>query len=57
VIYDWRLNGKAMPITDRLAGRIVDTRKSFVCPMPQVATEDLPAAPAPTPASTRKPQR
>jgi soluble lytic murein transglycosylase len=47
VIYDWRLNGKAMPITDRLAGRIVDTRKSFVCPMPQAPTEDLPAAPAP----------
>lgn len=44
VIYDWRLNGSAMPITDRLAGRIVDNRKKFVCPFPQ----DLPAAPATT---------
>ena len=49
VIYDWRLNGTAMPVTDRLAGRLVDTRKTFVCPMPP----DLPAPPpaaAPAPA-------
>jgi len=32
VIYDWRLNGSALPVTDRLAGRLVDTRKAFVCP-------------------------
>ena len=55
VIYDWRLNGNAMPITDRLAGRIVDTRKKFVCPLPP----ELPAPPtaAPTPAPGRKAQR
>ncbi len=54
VIYDWRLNGKAMPITDRLAGRMVDTRKPFVCPLPA----DLPAAPAPTSApAARRTQR
>lgn len=51
VIYDWRLNGSAMPITDRLAGRIVDTRKKFVCPLPP----DLPAPPAATPTSTATP--
>lgn len=34
VIYDWRLNGNALPVTDRLAGRLVDTRKQFVCPVP-----------------------
>jgi soluble lytic murein transglycosylase len=34
VIYDWRLNGNALPITDRLAGRLVETRKPFVCPAP-----------------------
>lgn len=45
VIYDWRLNGQAMPITDRLAGRIVDTRKKFACPLPP----DLPAPPAAAP--------
>ena len=54
VIYDWRLNRSAMPITDRLAGRIVDTRKTFVCPTPE-----LPAPPtaAPVPAPARKAQR
>ena len=54
VIYDWRLNGSAMPITDRLAGRIVDTRKPFVCPTPS----ELPAAPAgPTATPARRSQR
>ena len=52
VIYDWRLNRSAMPITDRLAGRIVDTRKQFVCPLPP----DLPAPPvAAPPAGEAKP--
>lgn len=55
VIYDWRLNGNAMPITDRLAGRIVDTRKKFVCPLPPELPAPPTAAPVPTPA--RKAQR
>jgi soluble lytic murein transglycosylase len=46
VIYDWRLNRNAMPISERLAGRMVDTRKSFVCPTP-----DLPAPPVAKPAT------
>ncbi|MFZ5637528.1 MAG: transglycosylase SLT domain-containing protein [Pseudomonadota bacterium] len=54
VIYDWRLNGRAMPITDRLAGRIVDTRKSFVCPTPP-ESPSTPAGPVATPA--RRSQR
>ncbi len=52
VIYDWRLNGRAMPVTDRLAGRIVESRKPFACPAPPVVAP--PAAPpanaAPAPA-------
>jgi hypothetical protein len=36
-----------MPVTDRLAGRMVDTRKKFVCPLPP----DLPAAPTAAPAT------
>lgn len=55
VIYDWRLNGNAMPITDRLAGRIVDTRKKFVCPLPPELPAPPTATPVPTPA--RKAQR
>jgi soluble lytic murein transglycosylase len=35
VIYDWRLNRSAMPVTDRMFGRMVDTRKKFVCPAPE----------------------
>jgi soluble lytic murein transglycosylase len=35
VVYDWRLNGKAAPLTDRMLGRVVTDprqRRSFVCP-------------------------
>ena len=51
VIYDWRLNGTAMPVTDRLAGRLVDTRKTFACPLPP----ELPAPPAPAKPTATKP--
>jgi soluble lytic murein transglycosylase len=60
VLYDWRLNGSAMPVTDRLAGRIVDTRKTFVCPTPPEppATTVAPAAtPTAQPATTQRPRR
>lgn len=36
VIYDWRLNGKALPVTDRMLGRVEAKRKSFVCPTAQL---------------------
>jgi soluble lytic murein transglycosylase len=36
VIYDWRLNGTALPVTDRMLGRVDAKRKSFVCPTAQV---------------------
>ncbi|GGD52137.1 transglycosylase SLT domain-containing protein [Pseudoxanthomonas indica] len=32
VIYDWRLNGNALPITDRMLGKLDGKRRSFVCP-------------------------
>lgn len=31
VIYDWRLNGDALPVTDRMNGRLQAKRKSFTC--------------------------
>ncbi|RDZ26060.1 lytic transglycosylase domain-containing protein [Lysobacter silvisoli] len=33
VIYDWRLNGDAMNLTDRMRGRIDAPRKRFACPL------------------------
>lgn len=46
MIYDWRLNGDALNLTDRMHGRLDGPRKPFVCPTP--------TAPAPpsTPAQT-----
>ncbi len=31
VIYDWRLNGDALPLSDRMVGRLQDRRKAFTC--------------------------
>ncbi|NDK39419.1 lytic murein transglycosylase [Pseudoxanthomonas gei] len=36
VIYDWRLNGDALPLTDRMLGRVQARRKSFTCPSAQL---------------------
>jgi len=32
VIYDWRLDGDALRLSDRLRGRIDGPRKRFACP-------------------------
>ncbi len=32
VIYDWRLNGKVVPVTERMLGRRDGKRKGFSCP-------------------------
>lgn len=34
VLYDWRLNGDAAPVSDRMRGRSGTARKGFVCPTP-----------------------
>jgi soluble lytic murein transglycosylase len=36
VIYDWRLNGTALPVTDRMMGRVQAKRKAFTCPTAQM---------------------
>ncbi|MBE2292819.1 MAG: transglycosylase SLT domain-containing protein [Xanthomonadaceae bacterium] len=33
-IYDWRLNGDALPVSERLLGRTEGERKAFACPAP-----------------------
>ncbi len=32
VLYDWRLNGKAVPLTERMQGRIARPTRAFTCP-------------------------
>ena len=34
-VYDWRLDGKAVPLTARMQGIPTSERKSFVCPLAQ----------------------
>ena len=36
VLYDWRLNGTALPLTERMHGRLDAKRKPFVCPTAQM---------------------
>ena len=40
VVYDWRLNGSALPLSDRLLGRFDGkaARRTFTCPAPAVGT-------------------
>lgn len=46
VIYDWRLDGKATPLSDRMLGRIVaDAKKQrFVCTAPNATPTGTPAS-------------
>jgi soluble lytic murein transglycosylase len=37
-IYDWRLNGNALPLSDRMRGNLSATRKDFSCPLATVGT-------------------
>jgi soluble lytic murein transglycosylase len=40
VVYDWRLNGNAAPLSERMRGRLVadpKQRRPFACPVPAVA--------------------
>ena len=48
VIYDWRLNGDALPLSDRMRGRTGGPRKRFACPLVE------PPAPAAAPTTTRR---
>jgi peptidoglycan lytic transglycosylase len=57
VLYDWRLNGDALSLTERMRGRLDGRRKKFVCPVavaPKLESTDMPAIPPPTPANKKK---
>ncbi len=36
VLYDWRLNGNALPVSERMLGRTQAARKPFTCPAAQL---------------------
>jgi soluble lytic murein transglycosylase len=44
VIYDWRFDGKAVPLSDRMLGRIVPDaqKRRFACNLQTVAAEAMP---------------
>ncbi len=47
-VYDWRLNGNALRLSDRMLGRSGGARKQFACPMPEAAKPAAaPSKPAP----------
>jgi len=53
VLYDWRLNGDALRLSDRLRGSLAGPRTRFACPL--VAAPPKPApAPAPAPQKQRR---
>lgn len=51
-VYDWRLNGDALRLTDRMQGLTSGPRKPFACPVEPAAV-----AAAPVPAAAAKPRR
>ncbi len=53
-VYDWRLNGDALRLGDRMLGRRDGPRKAFACPMPAAATAPPPSTkPVPRPRRQR----
>lgn len=51
VLYDWRLNGNALALSERMRGRLDGPRKKFVCPL---AVAPAPAAVPQPPAAAKK---
>jgi soluble lytic murein transglycosylase len=39
-VYDWRLNGNALPLSDRMRGRTTGVRKQFTCPLATTSGKD-----------------
>ncbi|GAB3358942.1 lytic transglycosylase domain-containing protein [Lysobacter tyrosinilyticus] len=54
VLYDWRLNGNALSLTERMRGRLDGPRKKFVCPL---AVAPKPVSALPQPAAPAKPKK
>jgi soluble lytic murein transglycosylase len=54
-VYDWRLNGDALRLSDRLMGITTGPRKGFACPVADVANP--PPPPKPAPVASARPHR
>jgi len=59
VLYDWRLNGDALRVSDRMRGRVDGRRTQFVCPQPATPVQATPATatPAQGAAQPRRPSQ
>jgi soluble lytic murein transglycosylase len=53
-VYDWRLNGDALRLSDRLLGITTGPRKGFECPVPDAVKTAAPPTVAPP---ANKPQK
>ncbi|WP_460712590.1 lytic transglycosylase domain-containing protein [Lysobacter terrae] len=54
VLYDWRLKGTALSLTERMRGRLDGPRKKFVCPL---AVAPAPSVAPTTPPAKKRPRR
>lgn len=52
VLYDWRLDGDALSLSERMRGKLDGRRKKFVCPLAAAPATAPP--PAPAPANTKR---
>jgi soluble lytic murein transglycosylase len=57
VLYDWRLNGSALGLSERMRGRLDGPRKKFVCPVAVLPAPPMAPPVAPPPATPEKPKR
>ena len=57
VLYDWRLNGDALPLSERMRGRTGGVRKKFVCPVEAAPKPASAGTAASNPAAAKPPRR
>ena len=57
VLYDWRLNGDALPLSERMRGRTGGVRKKFACPVEAAPKATSAGTAAPNPAAAKPPRR
>ncbi len=56
-LYDWRLNGDALRLSDRLSGSTAGPRKPFTCPHDEAAKQVAPAVATPAKPPVSRPRQ